>query len=233
MNVRRIFVGSACAVLALSMLFCAVACDGEDAVGTTEASESTSSAETTEAMTEINYDGIKASEYIKHILYKDMTVYLKNESDSKEKAFWDSIHVEMLKYPEEKVDYYFEQTKASYMYIVNNNEEDYLLLLKNRGTDEQKMRENAQRMVVEDLAYRYIIEKEDIVLTDEEKEQNFDKYVEKFAYEFRKPDAYIIAELSDHVYEAMLYDKTMEWLLANNTFEVVPDTAETSGENQK
>ena len=57
-----------------------------------------------------------------------------------------------------------------------------------------------------------------IALTDEEKDKYFDKYAEKYAEDWGYNLTYVENELADEVYASMLYDKTTEYLLKNNTF---------------
>ncbi len=210
----------------LCLLFGTCACrDGADTSEPTESITDTDFAET-----EINYDGISADDYVKSVTYSGMTVYLEDSDTQKDKELWHAIYTsaQLTSYPEDKVDYYFNQTKKAYMYIANNDKDDYDLLLKNRGVDEQGMREEARERVLEDLVYKYILKNEGIVLTAEDKAANFDKYVTKLAMEIGKSESYVIGEMTEYVYDIMLHDKTTEYLMSVNTFEIAEPSEETT-----
>ncbi|MBO7310851.1 MAG: hypothetical protein J6U86_05600 [Clostridia bacterium] len=172
--------------------------------------------------TALNYDNVKVEDYVSFVEYEQLSISLDSANASKEEALWNAIleNAVISSYPEDKVDYFFNQTKKAYMYIVNGNEEDYKLLLKNRGTDEIKMRDEAKELVKKDLVYYYIVRKENIVLTAEEKTQLFDKYVDEYVNAYRYNREYVIGNMTEFIYESMLYDKTMELLLEKNTFTV-------------
>ena len=95
------------------------------------------------------------------------------------------------------------------------------MLLESRGTDESKMREEAREMVKKDLVFWYIVQAEGITVTEEEKQTHFDKYVDKFVSDYGYSRAYVTENMADEIYEAMLYDKTLEYLFSVNTFEYV------------
>ena len=146
MYIKKIFASMIAAFTVFGACAGLVACDDE--LETAQTSE-TEAVETQTFETEINDDGINAEEYVKSVTYKGLRVTLDDEDASKEDALWRSIYatVEINEYPEEKVKYYFEQTKKAYMHIVGDDEDDYLLLLKNRGITEGIMMEEAREMV--------------------------------------------------------------------------------------
>ncbi len=213
MKIKRILGVGMCVALLAGSLLC-VSCKSNGR----EDSEDTAWREP--EMTEINYDGIDAGSYIANIEYKGLNIALDGSENSRVDTLWRQIYdnTEIYEYPAEKVDYYFNQTKKAYMSSVGYNQGDYELLLKNRNTDEQKMRNEACDMVLHDLVYKYIVDAEGISLTDEDKAENFDKYVTKYCEEFKKSREYVVAEMSEYIYESMLYDKTVEFLLLNNSF---------------
>ncbi len=213
MKAKRILCGGTCALLLCSSLLC-VACKEKRE----EQAESTAAWSAPE-VTEINYDGVDVSKYVSSVIYTGLTVSV-DEVYDRESALWDTIYstavIEI--YPEDKVEYYFNQTKKSYMSSVDYNQGDYALLLEKRGTTEEEMWEEARLLVKQDLVYRYILGAEGITLTEADKNANFDRYADKFAEEFQKPREYVVAEMADYIYEAMLYDKTVEFLILNNNF---------------
>ena len=79
-------------------------------------------------------------------------------------------------------------------------------------------RKDAKSLVKKDLIFELIRKKEGITLTDEEKNAFFDKYVKKYAESYKYSEEYVRAELSELVYDSMLYDKTVEFLIIHNSF---------------
>jgi len=83
------------------------------------------------------------------------------------------------------------------------------------------MLEEAKALVASDLLGIAIRKSAGIILTDDEKDKLFNKYAEKYAYDWGYNLAYVKDSLKEEVFELMLYDKTSEYLVKNNTF-VVP-----------
>lgn len=178
-----------------------------------------------ETRPQLDYSGVKLEEYVTSVTYKDLKIMLENEDDSKEDALWDAIFETALinGYPEDAVNYYFEQTKLYYMYIAEDDPETYELLLKTRDITEDDMREDAEELVKKDLIYMFIVDAEDISVSDEERAELFERYVETYVVEYGYNIAYVEANLTESIYESMIYDKTIEFLILNNTFEVIPE----------
>ena len=63
-----------------------------------------------------------------------------------------------------------------------------------------------------------ILAKEGITLTEDEKNTFFDRYVKKYAESYKYSEEYVRAELTELVYDSMLYDKTVEFLIIHNSF---------------
>ena len=231
-NILRVSISLCSVVLVLSALLCSAACNEETVPDETseKMTEQMTEAETEhEAFTELNYDDIDLSKHVKEVKYKELEITLKKADDSREEALWEAIlaTANVESYPEDKVEYFFKQTKDAYMYLVNGNEEDYLLLLKNRGTDENKMRDEARELVKKDLIYYYIVQTEKIAVTDKEKTELFDKYVEKYVSAYGYNREYVKDNMTEMIYDSMLYDKTMEFLIKENNFSVDTDTQNT------
>lgn len=121
-------------------------------------------------------------------------------------------------YPDGTVDYYFEQLKKQYRYYAEKADMKYEEMLDTLGEDNVTMKAEARRLVKKDLVLELIRKKEGITLTDEEKNNFFDRYVAKYAESYNYDEAYVREELSELVYESMLYDKTLEFLILNNSF---------------
>ena len=75
-------------------------------------------------------------------------------------------------------------------------------------------------MVRKDIVYRYIVECEGISVTDEERTALFDRYVDKYVSDYGYHREYVLTNMTEMIHDSMLYDKTMEFLIANNEFAV-------------
>lgn len=168
----------------------------------------------------LDYSQINIDEYVKSVSYKGLTLTVNGESASKETAIWEALlgAAVIEKYPESAVEYYFAQTKDYYMFIANNDPEAYKLLLKSRNMTEEDLVAEARELVKKDLVYLYIVEKEGIVITEDEKQSLFDRYVAAYVSEYGYSAEYVKANMSELIYDSMLYDKTLEFLILNNTF---------------
>ena len=213
----------------ITVLVCAVACadrpsnDGDGSgTDTSDTDSQTTDSSSGNVDTGIDYSGVNVSDYITSILYKELEIELEDENSSKEDALWEAIleQMDMSKYPQDKVDYYFRQSKDYYMYLARGDEKQYPLVLKHYGTSEEKMMEQARQLVKKDLAYLYIVREENIRLTDAEKTEHFDMYVDKYVNDYGYKRDYVLANMKHLIEESMLYDKTMEFLISKNTFEV-------------
>lgn len=170
----------------------------------------------------LDYSQINIDEYVKSVSYKGLTLTVKGEGASKETAIWEALlgAAVIEKYPESAVEYYFAQTKDYYMFIANNDPEAYKLLLESRNMTEEDLVAEARELVKKDLVYLYIVEKEGIVITEDEKQSLFDRYVAAYVSEYGYSAEYVKANMSELIYDSMLYDKTLEFLILGNTFTV-------------
>jgi hypothetical protein len=208
---NKILTRVAALLLLLLILSTLVACKGDDESISCPPEQNDTTAEDVE----FNYDDINVADHVKSVTYKGLQI---NVEGDREDALWQGIYAtaQIESYPEAKVSYYFEQTKKMYMELVDNDPDDYALLLADRGITEQMMLEQARRMVRDDLVYLYIVQTENIALTDAERTSLFDKYVDRYAVELGRPREYVAENMPEYIYESMLYDKTMEFLLASN-----------------
>ena len=175
-----------------------------------------------DAVTEITYENIDVDSYVKSIQYKDLSITWDPATQTKADAVWNAVYasVTIKEYPEDKVNYYFNQMKNTYMYYAKGDEADYQLLLEAQGISESDMLEKAKETVKEDLVFEYITKHEGISVTDAEKSALFDKYVAKYSEELNKAPEDVSANMKEYIYESMLYDKTTEYLFSVNN--VVP-----------
>lgn len=168
----------------------------------------------------LDYSQINIDEYVKSVSYKGLTLTVNGEGASKETAIWEALlgAAVIEKYPESAVEYYFAQTKDYYMFIANNDPEAYKLLLESRDMTEEDLVAEARELVKKDLVYLYIVEKEGIAITEDEKQSLFDRYVAAYVSEYGYSAEYVKANMSELIYDSMLYDKTLEFLILGNTF---------------
>ncbi len=225
MKNNKVLTSAVAVMLLLASVAGTAACVRDD---TSEEQITSNDTAQTESETEINYDKLDVSKYVGEVKYTGFRIVLDNSDASKEDALWDAILAanKITAYPEDKVEYYFRQKKQAYMYLVKGNEEDYKTLLESRNIDDEDLRDEARKLVKKDLVYYYIVRKENISVTDEEKSKLFDKYVEEYVSAYGYKKEYVKENMTDIIYESMLYDKTMEYLLQNNTFETAEDTTE-------
>ena len=164
------------------------------------------------------YDVANIEKYIKPFSYTGLTVYRKN-SETAAEALWAEVaaSAEVISYPAEQLEYYVEQERAKYRYYASREDIAYDDLLESLGVTEESILDTARGFVKDDLVLAYIVYKAEISLSDEEKDTHMDKYAEKLSEVYGYESGYIKANMSEQVYDAMLYDKAMEYLLLNNT----------------
>ena len=77
----------------------------------------------------------------------------------------------------------------------------------------------AKEMAIDDVIYELVRRAENITLSEEEKESLFDKYVDKYVEDYGYTKSYVKKNMSELIYDSMLYDKTTEFLIKNNDFQ--------------
>lgn len=150
--------------------------------------------------------------------YKDLDITLDDKSKQEAILSYINMHSAVKTYPAGTVEYYLGQLKTQYEYYANEAGVTYEAMLDELGEDNFTMQSDAKRLVKKDLIFELIRRNEDITLSDEEKSEFFDKYVKKYAESYGYSEEYVREELSNLVYESMLYDKTVEFLIVNNNF---------------
>ncbi len=163
--------------------------------------------------------GETASELVRLDAYTELSVERANESVPKSEAIWQEIlrKAEITAYPEAQVSYYVRQIQGRYRHYAEQKDMKYEELLATLSVTEESILTEAREMVKGDLVYRYIAKDAKIVLTEEEKSKHFPRYQAKFAADYGYTEAYIAEHMTEEIYDAMLYDKTMEYLVLNNT----------------
>jgi hypothetical protein len=165
------------------------------------------------------YENVDISKAVSLGEYKGLSVTLL-DSETKAQAIWRVIldSSEVLEYPAEQVDYYLSQSKARCEYYASIHNVSYEEALAALGYSEESMLGEAKELVASDMIGIAIRESAGITLTDDEKDRLFDKYAEKYAQDWGYNLAYVKDSLAEEVYGLMLYDKTTEYLIINNTF---------------
>lgn len=156
--------------------------------------------------------------------YKGLEIKL-NGSSRESAILW---HIEantsIKYYPAGAVDYYVDQLKKQYKYYADQADMRYEAMLDELGQDNITMQAEARKMVKRDIILAMIQKREEISISDAEKTAYFDKYIKKYAERYNYEEDYVREELVELVYDSMLYDKTVEFLIINNTF--IEDAAE-------
>lgn len=150
--------------------------------------------------------------------YKNMSIAL--DGRTKGEAVWDAIleNVDASEYPQEHVYYYIEQLEEQYKYYAKQADVSYKEILAQLGESDATILQDAKSMTKKDIAYAIIVKKEKISLTDGEKQMYFDRYVDKYVESYGYSREYVKSNMSELIYDSMLYDKTTEFLILNNTF---------------
>ena len=164
------------------------------------------------------YNVEEISAYVKPFSYTGLTVEVA-EGESASEKLWNTIEAsaEMIAYPEAQVEYYASQEMAKYRYYSERDGIEYEELLSALGITDDDIYDTARSMVKSDLVLEYIIRDAGIALTAEEKQNYFNKYAERFTELYGYDVEYVSEHMEEQIYDSMLYDKTMEYLLLNNT----------------
>ena len=117
------------------------------------------------------------------------------------------------------MNYYISQLEAQYKYYANEAGVSYDEMLAEVGATAESIKTDAQNMAIDDVIYELVRRSENITLTSEEKQNLFDKYVEKYVTDYGYTKEYVKKNLADLIYKSMLYDKTTEYLIKNNIIE--------------
>ena len=157
-------------------------------------------------------------EYVSLGEYKNITVSL--SGSAKGDAVWSAVleNADMNEYPLEHVYYYRDQLEGQYSYYADQAGASYKEILEQLGESDATILQDAKSMTKKDIVYAMIVKKEDISLTDGEKQAYFDKYVDKYVEDYGYSKEHVKSNMSELIYASMLYDKTTEFLILNNTF---------------
>ena len=114
-------------------------------------------------------------------------------TDSKGEAVWKEIreNAKIIAYPEQQVNYYIAQIEAQYKYYAEQADMSYADMLKEVGATEESIRVEAQEMAIDDVIYELVRRAENIMLSEDEKESLFDKYVQKYVSDYGYTEQYV------------------------------------------
>ena len=178
--------------------------------------ETTTSDKKTEGMT---FTSDNIGRYISLPEYKGLEISVA-EGESRGDAVFSKIVSEavVIEYPEEQLSYYIEQQEAKYRYIAASSDSTYDEILERFGITAEGIEAESKSLVKNDLVFYGIVYAEEITVTEQEKTDNFEKYVEKYTLGFGYAEEYVRSNMTDEIYESMLYDKTLERLIVLNSF---------------
>lgn len=166
----------------------------------------------------VPYDEARLHEYLAPVRYQGLTVSFDETAETKGEAIFRAVlnGAEVKEYPSEQTAYYEAQIRAEYRYLAQREELSYEDLLEIRGMTEESIRAEAKAMVKSDLVFLYITKDADIALSEAEKTEHYDRYADKYVEQYGFDRAYVDGYLREEIYEAMLFDKTMEYLILHN-----------------
>jgi hypothetical protein len=137
---------------------------------------------------------------------------------SKDEAVWKAVKEKatVRSYPEQQVLYYISQIEAQYKYYAEQADMSYDEMLREVGATEKTIRTQAESLAIDDVIYELVRRDANITLGESEKQSLFDKYVEKYVSDYGYTEQYVKENMSELIYDSMLYDKTTEYLIKNN-----------------
>lgn len=150
-----------------------------------------------------------------------MLMTLKQGSSPKGEVVWAAVkkNATVKDYPEQQVSYYVSQIKAQYAYYAEEAGISYKEMLREVGATDESIRSEAESMAADDVIYELVRRDAKITLRSDEKSKFFEKYVEKYVEDYGYSREYVVENMTDEIYDSMLYDKTTEFLIAYNYFE--------------
>ena len=195
------------ALLLISLLLMGAACAKDEPDGTESE--------------ELSYDGVEPRDCLSSVTYLGLSVSYDGATESKGEAIWQAVldGAVVREYPEAPVAYYVSQIRAEYRYLANREGLTLEELLSLRGMSEETVRAEAEEMVKSDLVFLYIVEDAEITLSESERTEHYDRYADRYVEKYGFDRAYVDERLRDEVYDSMLFDKTVEYLVLHNEVE--------------
>ena len=204
-------------LLCLSLCVLAVSCgeiDGKDG-GNDGKNDGGQNSQTAEKP---SLDGLDLSQYVRFGEYKGMT-FSASDTEPRGVTVWNRVleETEIIAFPAGWIEYYEEQARASYRHIAETTVSTYEEVLSTLGLTDEEIVSKARTDAKEDLVMAALIRKEGIVLTEENINGLYDEYVKRYAI-IGYTESYIRQNLHEHILDAMLRDKVLEFLMINNNF---------------
>lgn len=131
-----------------------------------------------------------------------------------QKVLWEEIlaNATVKKYPEQHLNYYYQNTRAVYEYYADYYNMKYEELLAAMGLSDADFYDSAKLYVKEDLVTFMIRNTEGIAFTDEEYNAAIGFYIKRYKDEFNYTDAEI-EENIEQIEENMIFDKIQRLLV--------------------
>ncbi len=170
----------------------------------------------------LDFSAFTKEELLKYVTlgeYKNLKV--KQGDMTQGEAVWQAVieNCNVKKYPEEHLYYYIDNIEGQYKYYAEEAGISYNDLLSELGINEGSILKEAKALTLSDMVFALIVKTEGIELGNEEKTELFEKYSEKYVKDYGYDAEYVRKNLSEQIYESMLYDKTTEFLIINNEIE--------------
>lgn len=166
---------------------------------------------------------LELDEYISLGQYTGLEIAVHGDTSYRGEAVWQAVVNSSVikKYPEQQLEYYAAQSRDKYRYAAEQANMDYEEFLVSLEIDEEHILSEARTLCREDLVWHALLRAENISLSDEEKAKHFDRYVDKYVSDYGYSEQYVRENLEDDIYSSMLYDKTLEFLISKNKFNVM------------
>lgn len=129
---------------------------------------------------------------------------------------WQTVlgNATLIDYPEQQVRYCYQQNRKFYEYYASYYSMEYDELLERMGLTDDDLYKAAEELVLEDLVYYAIVDAENLVVTEEEKNAKLDAYVDRYVNELGYKEDEVRENYLESIYDEMLYDKMQETLVS-------------------
>ena len=165
-----------------------------------------------------DYYELDLSKYVKLGSYKGLVVDANGTTEGE--AVFEAVvkKCEIIEYPESALNYYLTQTVELYKGYAKKANMSYDELMKALDLTEEDLENEAKNLIKKDLIAAALVKAEGLELTDNEKENLFDKYASVYMDLYDYTKSYIQENLSEEIYDSMQYDKLLEYLVNENFF---------------
>ena len=149
-------------------------------------------------------------EYYRGVLNEEKRTEARNAASA---DLWGMIvkSSEIINYPEQQLSYYVNMIKQYYLDYAGGDSSQYALLMQYYGITEETILEEAKTYTAEDLMFHYIINAENITISDEEYTKGIAEYAEQYD-DGVTPQMLEEAYGRDALIESLLKDKVIRSL---------------------